>query len=482
MKKILTVSLGALLIATAANADIASVDYVTDVANSKQDASTIGTVTAGNMGTTASTVVGAISEVAGEAAAAQSTANAAQTTANSALTKANAAVVANNAIQAGAGTKITYDSKGLVTGSSSLTASDIPTLSISKVDGLQTALNSKQDKLTIDSELSKTSTNPVQNKVVAEELAGKQNASTAVEVTTAGTAVGSAMVPVYVNASGVVAPITSYAGNAATATKATEDASGNVITTTYATKTELAGKQDKLTIDSALNTGSTNPVQNMVVAKALNEKQAVLGYTPENSANKVTTATGLTASSTDTQYPSAKLVYTAVNGKQDKLTTSNIKGSNGVSVGISNGVITVTGTTYSTGTDTESGLTKLYPEIGSNTDGTMTQSAIKAALGTKQDTIDDLGTIRSGATLGASAVQPATLGNYATKTALTTGLNGKQDLVANGTDGNFYVADYKSAWGDMFTLMPKDKKCNDADVKCALTHKNGKYGWEIVRE
>lgn len=441
MKKILTVSLGALLIATAANADIASVDYVDDQVL------------------------------------------AVQTTANSALTKANAAVVANNAIQAGTGTKITYDSKGLVTGSSSLTASDIPTLSISKVDGLQTALNSKQDKLTIDSELSKTSTNPVQNKVVAEELAGKQNASTAVEVTTAGTAVGSATVPVYVNASGVVAPITSYAGNAATATKATEDASGNVITTTYATKTELAGKQDKLTIDSALNTGSTNPVQNMVVAKALNEKQAALGYTPENSANKVTTATGLTASSTDTQYPSAKLVYTAVNGKQDKLTTSNIKGSNGVSVGISNGVITVTGTTYSTGTEDKSGLTKLYPEIGVNTDGTMTQSAIKAALGTKQNTIADLDTIRSGATLGASAVQPATLGNYATKTELTTGLNDKQVVAPIGeSEDNFYVTNNDGAWGDMFTAMPKDPKCNDADVKCALTHKNGKYGWEIVRE
>lgn len=441
MKKILTVSLGALLIATAANADIASVDYVDDQVL------------------------------------------AVQTTANSALTKANAAVVANNAIQAGTGTKITYDSKGLVTGSSSLTASDIPTLSISKVDGLQTALNSKQDKLTIDSELSKTSTNPVQNKVVAEELAGKQNASTAVEVTTAGTAVGSATVPVYVNASGVVAPITSYAGNAATATKATEDASGNVITTTYATKTELAGKQDKLTIDSALNTGSTNPVQNMVVAKALNEKQAALGYTPENNANKVTTATGLTASSTDTQYPSAKLVYTAVNGKQDKLTTSNIKGSNGVSVGISNGVITVTGTTYSTGTEDKSGLTKLYPEIGVNTDGTMTQSAIKAALGTKQNTIADLDTIRSGATLGASAVQPATLGNYATKTELTTGLNDKQVVAPIGeSEDNFYVTNNDGAWGDMFTAMPKDPKCNDADVKCALTHKNGKYGWEIVRE
>ena len=111
----------------------------------KADKSSIGTVTAANMGTTATTVVAAIKEVAGEAAAAQSTADtaktnaaAAQSTADSALSKANAAVVANAAITAGTGTKITYDSKGLVTGSASLTAADIPTLSTSKITGLGT--------------------------------------------------------------------------------------------------------------------------------------------------------------------------------------------------------------------------------------------------------------------------------------------------------------------------------------------------------
>lgn len=35
------------------------------------------------------------------------------------------------------------------------------------------------------------------------------------------------------------------ANSASTATKATQDASGNVITSTYATKTELGGKADK---------------------------------------------------------------------------------------------------------------------------------------------------------------------------------------------------------------------------------------------
>lgn len=64
--------------------------------------------------------------------------------------KANAAVVANKDITAGTATKITYDAKGLVTKGENLVASDIPTLGISKIDGLQDALDSKQNNLTFD--------------------------------------------------------------------------------------------------------------------------------------------------------------------------------------------------------------------------------------------------------------------------------------------------------------------------------------------
>jgi hypothetical protein len=42
--------------------------------------------------------------------------------------------------------------------------------------------------------------------------------------------------------------------------------------------------------------------------------------------------------------------------------------------------IAATNTTYNTGTSTTSGLTKLYTATGSKTDGTMTQSAITAAI------------------------------------------------------------------------------------------------------
>ena len=66
--------------------------------------------------------------------------------------KANAAVVANKGITAGTATKITYDAKGLVTKGENLAVSDIPTLGISKIDGLQDALDSKQNNLTFDGE------------------------------------------------------------------------------------------------------------------------------------------------------------------------------------------------------------------------------------------------------------------------------------------------------------------------------------------
>lgn len=64
--------------------------------------------------------------------------------------KANAAVVANVAITAGTATKVTYDEKGLVTKGETLSAADIPTLGISKISGLQGALDAKQDTVIFD--------------------------------------------------------------------------------------------------------------------------------------------------------------------------------------------------------------------------------------------------------------------------------------------------------------------------------------------
>ena len=71
-------------------------------------------------------------------------------------------VAKNAAITAGTGTKITYDSKGLVTGRSSLSASDIPSLDASKITSgtlpdariaSAATWNGKQDKITASNKL-----------------------------------------------------------------------------------------------------------------------------------------------------------------------------------------------------------------------------------------------------------------------------------------------------------------------------------------
>ena len=109
--------------------------------------------------------------------AAQTAADDAADAADAAQTAANSKVTANAAITAGTATKITYDAKGLVTAGASLTANDIPTIPSTKVSGLATVATSGSyddltDKptipaaITVDSALSSTSTNPVQNKVV----------------------------------------------------------------------------------------------------------------------------------------------------------------------------------------------------------------------------------------------------------------------------------------------------------------------------
>lgn len=68
---------------------------------------------------------------------------------------------------------------------------------------------------------------------------------------------GSDTVPVYINSEGVATAISSYSGNASSATKATQDGSGNVITDTYLTKTELNTRLGDTTITAWDNIDTT---------------------------------------------------------------------------------------------------------------------------------------------------------------------------------------------------------------------------------
>lgn len=144
---------------------------------------------------------------------------------------------------------------------------------------------------TLDDELSSTSTNPVQNKAIAEEFQkyanGTKVVAKATEAETAKTASNSEKVnghtvgtDVPSNAvftdtvyddSAVKASIQNIVNGTTqvgSATKATQDAQGNVIDTTYAKKTEIPHGS---VVDDALSSTSINPVQNKVVKAELDK-------------------------------------------------------------------------------------------------------------------------------------------------------------------------------------------------------------------
>ena len=85
---------------------------------------------------------------------------------------------------------------------------------------------------------------------------------------------------------------------------------------------------------------------------------------------------------------------------------------------------TISVTEYSTGDETNSGITKLYTGTGTNTDGTMTQSAINTALSGKLDTTG------TAAKATADASGNTITSTYATKTELNT----KQATLVSGTN------------------------------------------------
>ena len=240
--------------------------------------------------------------------------------AEAAQTTANGKVTANAAITAGTATKITYDAKGLVTGGASLTASDIPTIPSTKVSGLSTVATSGSyddlaDKPSIPTVNNATLTIQKNGTNVATFTANSASAATAnITVPTktseltndssfATTAQVNARVAtaqgtdnandvMVVNSSGNVAPalitnanISSSAAIAqskisgltdalagklsttGTAAKATADANGNNIASTYATKAQITALDSTSTGTGAMVTGVSQTDGKVTVTK-----------------------------------------------------------------------------------------------------------------------------------------------------------------------------------------------------------------------
>ncbi|MCI6543651.1 MAG: hypothetical protein MR417_03840 [Phascolarctobacterium succinatutens] len=119
-------------------------------------------------------------------------------------------------------------------------------------------------KVTIDAELSTTSTNPVQNKVIKEALDGKLGKNeTAARATQDGA--GNTISTTYASKADVSALLSTKLGVNSTAYAATRDGAGNNIVDTYAKKTDIPN----ITVDAELSDTSMNPVQNKAVKTAI---------------------------------------------------------------------------------------------------------------------------------------------------------------------------------------------------------------------
>ena len=215
---------------------------------------------------------------------------------------------------------------------------------------------------TVDSSLSSTSTNPVQNKVVNSAISSNLNSAKAytdseVAKVTGGTVVVKEAEHADTADSATTATTATNANHAATAdsattatsatfaTKATQDGNGNVISDTYETISNATSKYDEFAED----------------IKTLNE------------------AIDLKADITDYNE---SIIGLSVNGT----TVTYVKGDGSTHTFETQD----TDTTYSLGTDEVTGLTKLYATTGSAEDGTMTQKAIKTELDKKVGvTIDE---------------------------------------------------------------------------------------------
>ena len=252
-------------------------------------------------------------------------------------------------------------------------------------------------KVTIDSALSSTSTNPVQNKVINSALAGKANTSHGTHVsfsTTAPLANGTASAG---TASTVARsdhrhPLqTSVSGSAGSATN---DSEGQNISTTYIKGLSVSGR----TITYTKGDGSTGTI---------------------------------TTQDTNTTYSNFKAATTSAAGGAGLVPAPAAGAANRYLR--SDGTWAVppdTNTTYGTGNATTAGIGKLYTGTGSATDGSMTQAAITTALNGKAATSH--GTHVTYATVAPKANGTAAVGTSA-KVAREDHVHPLQTSVANAT-------------------------------------------------
>lgn len=335
---------------------------------------------------------------------------------------ADKAVVANDAITGGTATKITYDAKGLVTKGEKLAVSDIPDLGISKISGLQDALDGKQDELTFDgtynSGTNKAATVKTVNDAIAAIISDGEDA--AADNTIAGA-------KLYADAA---------AGNALTSAKTYAD--GLVGTTSDIGKrvTALEGKVDVDVVSTAISTAKTEAITaagTNADTKVANAKEAILGE--KDYAHTV------------------KEAYELANGK----TTMAAVEAKGYAVKTE--VDTAVAEAKAAGDNAQTAVDNLSAKVGTVpadktivqmiTDATYDDAAIKADI--KKNT-DDIGVLNGSETIEGSVKKTVNdaINDFATKISEDGTVNTFKELVD-------YVAEHGSQYTDAIADIAANK-------------------------
>ena len=167
-------------------------------------------------------------------------------------------------------TKATKDSAGNVITDTYAKKTDISGV-VKSVNGVQPDTNGNVNitvsgggsGVTVDEELSSTSTNPVQNKTIYNALLNKAGTDIF-----SGFDLNSPSATIRWRNGSQNYGILTASNYSGTALRATQDGAGNIITETYAKKTDISNA----TVDATLSATSTNAIANKAVYSALNDK------------------------------------------------------------------------------------------------------------------------------------------------------------------------------------------------------------------
>lgn len=240
--------------------------------------------------------------------------------------------------------------------------------------------------------------------------------------------------------SGEDAGTVSYANTSGSSTKATKDSAGQQINTTYIKSLSISGKT--ITYTKGDNTTGT--------------------ITTQDTDSHYTTGLKVCASATGTANAAATNGNVRINILDNTTVRDShlVKGAGATTVtSDASGVITInsTNTTYSTGTTSTAGLTKLYTSTGTSTDGTMTRKAITDALSGKAasnhnhdgDYVPlEKGTVTVSSDMGAYIDLQDTNGGLGTHLQMSVKGASKWDLAANssGELSLTYITSAGSNW------------------------------------